>query len=162
MAINWHNTWGQFKQQIEDLFLQKSGGNINGNVEFSENAKLTLGKSPEIDMEAVTKKYADNNIIYVRKHVNFSDTDEYVSVGRIPNFDSEKYIVLYRRDSVFSHYPPTTLVLDYNFKYTCYDDNTYPSYIYLTSDGEVRLSGSGREVTIELICLPVSKVSLIN
>lgn len=128
--------------------LPMSGGKMQG--------QLILNGSPEELLEAVTKQYADTNIMYI--YEVYSQTGTYTK--KIEGFDADKYlplVFLWRSAyNVSKHFT----IAKYDEKKTYYASGDNSSYITIGSDGNITIEVNHTNEYYPLIVLflPAKKI----
>lgn len=100
MAIELTNPMNgdMFKAEVENALDKRGDVMLDG-------ATLRLGKNPTEDMDATTKTYVDKNIKIISQTFTIEGdsegiiSNEYIAVGKIPNYITNKYTILVRSEN---------------------------------------------------------------
>ncbi len=168
MAISLTNpmTGDAFKAEVENA-LDKRGDTMD------DGATLTLGKNPENDMDAVPKKYVDNNIkFYTATATPIDNTD--VEACIIPNYEPSKHLVFlcenfkYNGDYV-AHYGSFLKLSNMFYTYGESSTGRTGKQIRIDDSGKVYINfyNSGtttgeslNSVTLRFLVIPVQTINL--
>lgn len=145
---------------IEERIL-RSGDTMTG--------ALKLYGTPTSDNEAATKKYVDENIMYISDTYNFIKGSTTV-IGKIPNYDSTRHKVLVSTiGETFTdgYFPPSFIELTENgVKLDKYPD--FPRQritAYIDKSGHISIyaaSEASASASLTFLVIPVKTVTLIN
>lgn len=155
-----------FKAEVENA-LDKRGDTMD------YGATLTLGKNPEKDMDAVPKKYVDNNIKFYTVTVTPKDNTA-VEACTIPNYEPSKHLVFlcenFRHNSEYIDHYGSFLKLSDTF-YTYYESSSGGTgrQIKIDDSGKVYIkfyyssttTGESLDsVTLRFLVIPVQTIDL--
>lgn len=130
---------------------------------------LNLYGAPTSDNEAATKKYVDENIMYISDTYNFVKGSTTV-IGKIPNYDSTRHKVLVSTiEATFSegYFSPSLVELTGSgVKLDKYPDSSKRNITaYIDKSGYISIyEGSEAQLSASLTfwVIPVKTVALIN
>lgn len=145
---------------IEERIL-RSGDTMTG--------ALKLYGEPTSDNEAATKKYVDENIIYISGEYNFTRGSTVV-IGKIPNYNPMRHKVFVSTiESTFTegHFPPSFIELTENGVRLDKMSESQSRYItaYIDENGYISVktgSNASQKESLSFLVIPVKTATLIN
>jgi hypothetical protein len=124
-----------------------TGGEMKGD--------LLLSGFPEDAMSAVSKDYADTNIMYI--HENYNQVGKYTK--KIEGFDSNKYLPLVFLWTAAYNVSNHFTIANYDEKTLYWDASNGSNYVTIGSDGNIVIEGNyATGSPLIVVFLPAKKI----